>query len=139
VKKLYQSNWETFLGNAGAIVAWGLNDLETEKYISDRLGSVMTWEVSESVGSSREPKKIFASSLSTNKSAALHERPVRRPNEVHEDATRETMRAFVIPASTPPFMVLRSAYMDKAPAQIFDSPQFIREWEARHGTNTQTA
>lgn len=138
VKKLYQTNWETFLGNAGAIVAWGLNDLETEKYISDRLGSVMVWEVSESYGTSKNPVEFFASSVSTNKNAALHERPVRRANEIHEDATRETMRAFVIPASTQPFMVQRCSYMELGEQELFDSPQFIREWENRHGSYATT-
>ncbi|MBD3814985.1 MAG: type IV secretory system conjugative DNA transfer family protein, partial [Halothiobacillus sp.] len=71
IKELYRANWETFLGNAGAIIAWGLNDLETEKYISDRLGTVMVWEVSESYGTSKKPVEFFASSVSANKSAAL--------------------------------------------------------------------
>lgn len=138
IKELYRANWETFLGNAGAIIAWGLNDLETEKYISDRLGTVMVWEVSESYGTSKKPVEFFASSVSANKSAALHERPVRRPNEIHEAAPRESMRAFVIPASTQPFMVQRCGYMDLAAQELFDSPQFIREWEKRHGSYATT-
>ncbi|MEP2731317.1 MAG: type IV secretory system conjugative DNA transfer family protein [Ascidiaceihabitans sp.] len=136
VQKLYEKNWETFLGNAGAIIAWGLNDLESEKYISDRMGNVLTWEVSESLGTSRKPMQFEVESISKNKSAALHERPVRRPNEVHEDGSRETLRAFIIPASTKPFMVSRVDYMNSNGTGLFDAPDSIEQWESQHGANT---
>ena len=133
VQKLYEKNWETFLGNAGAIIAWGLNDLESEKYLSDRMGNVLTWEVSESLGTSKKPMQFVVDSISKNQSAALHERPVRRSNEIHEDGSRETMRAFIIPASSPPFMVKRVNYMEENGGALFDSPQAIAKWEAQHG------
>ena len=136
VQKLYEKNWETFLGNAGAVIAWGLNDLESEKYISDRMGNVLTWEVSESLGSSRKPMQLEVESISRNKSAALHERPVRRPNEVHDEGSRETQRAFIIPASSKPFMVERIDYMTKEGAGLFDAPDAIQQWERKHGANT---
>ena len=61
---------------------------------------------------------------------------MRRPNEIHEDGTRETMRAFIIPASSPPFMVRRVNYMDTNGTGLFDSPQAIEEWEVRYGKGT---
>lgn len=136
VQKLYEKNWETFLGNAGAIIAWGLNDLESEKYLSDRMGNVLTWEVSQSLGTSQKPMQFSVDSISKNQSAALHERPVRRPNEIHEDGTRETMRAFIIPASSKPFMVRRINYMATESAGLFDSPEAIEKWEIDYGKNT---
>jgi type IV secretion system protein VirD4 len=136
VQKLYEKNWETFLGNAGAIIAWGLNDLESEKYLSDRMGNVLTWEVSQSLGTSQKPMQFSVDSISKNQSAALHERPVRRPNEIHEDGTRETMRAFIIPASSKPFMVRRVNYMDGNSGGVFDSPEAIEKWEAQYGKDT---
>lgn len=135
VQKLYEKNWETFLGNAGAIIAWGLNDLESEKYLSDRMGNVLTWEVSQSLGTSQKPMQFRVESVSKNQSAALHERPVRRPNEIHEDGTRETMRAFIIPASSKPFMVWRVEYMEGNGTGLFDSPEAIEKWERQHGQN----
>jgi len=137
VKELYAKNWETFLANAGAIIAWGLNDLESEKYVSDRIGNALTWEISKSAGSSKEASKWFAKSVSENQSTALQERPVRRPNEVHADGSRETGRAFILPASSAPFMVARANYFDQwRDAQIFDSPEFIEEWEIKYGKDT---
>jgi hypothetical protein len=60
---------------------------------------------------------------------------VRRPNEVHHEGSRETGRAFIIPASSKPFMVMRTNYFDQWKAtKIYDSLEFIAEWEVKHGT-----
>lgn len=137
IKELYAKNWETFLSNAGGIIAWGLNDLESEKYISDRIGNTLTWEISKSAGTSTQAGKWFASTSSENSSTALQERPVRRPNEVHHEGSRETGRAFIIPASSQPFMVARANYFDQFnDAKIYDSLEFIAEWEVKYGENT---
>lgn len=138
IKEIYNKNWETFLGNAGAIIAWGLNDLESEKYISDRLGNVLTWEISSSASSTAPRGAWKSTSVSESKSAGLHERPVRRPNEVHYEGARETNRAFIVPASSEPFMVWRCNYHDRDyyDAGLYDSPTSITEWEIQHGENT---
>jgi type IV secretion system protein VirD4 len=135
VEELYDKNWETFLGNAGAIIAWGLNDHRSEKYISERLGNVLRWEISKSAGSSTKAGDFFAASTSENLSTALHERPVRRPNEVHTDGARDEYRAFIVPASSEPFMVRRVEYFRQwQNDQIYDDPTFIDTWEAEYGT-----
>lgn len=38
LKALYRDRWETFLNNAGALMAWGNADLTTQEYLSRRLG-----------------------------------------------------------------------------------------------------
>jgi type IV secretion system protein VirD4 len=133
VQKLYAKNWETFLGNAGAIIAWGLNDKETETYLADRLGHVMVAEASQGSSSSWSAGGLQGGSSSN---IGRQQRPVRFPNEIHEQGARESMRAFVIPADGRAFTVLRQNYdeVDAANA-IFDSPNFIAEWEAAHGPN----
>lgn len=131
VQKLYAKNWETFLGNAGAIVAWGLNDKETETYLADRLGHIMVSEVSSGTSSSWSPGGMQGGASST---IGRQQRPVRFPNEIHEQGARESMRAFVIPAAGSPFTVRRENYDEAVTAaSIFDSPAFISEWEERHG------
>ena len=134
IKKLYARNWETFLGNAGAIIAWGLNDLETEQYISDRLGKIIVSE--NSLSFSANTNGIMGSN-GYNRNKSLRERAVRFSNEIHEQGARETMRAFVIPASGKGFMVERVPYMALAKHKIFDSPDHVIELErqkrkARH-------
>ena len=133
VKKLYEKNWETFLGNAGAIILWGLNDHESEQYASDRMGRVMTWEKSHSVGGAKQRGQLWLSSLNVSESASMRERAVRLPNEVHAEGARDTMRAFIIPASSEPFMVQRREYEDVFADHFYESPSSIRAWEAAHG------
>lgn len=136
VKQLYDKNWETFLGNAGAIVSWGLNDDESEDYISRRHGRVMVWETSRGTNTGESRPSSFLSpktiSANTSESTALHERPVLRANEVHALGARETGRAFVMPASGKPFMVARVPYMQLHGQGAYDDPEFIKAWEARH-------
>ena len=130
VKKLYDKNWETFIGNAGGIIAWGLNDLETEKYVSDRMGPVMGWERAYSESRSRPAAEIMTTSLNQSENISLKERAIRWPSEVHIEGARPEMRAFVIPADGAPFMVRRIEYMDDDGEGVFDSPATIRTWEA---------
>nr|WP_281721903.1 type IV secretory system conjugative DNA transfer family protein [Nitrosomonas nitrosa] len=131
VQKLYAKNWETFLGNAGAIIAWGLNDKETEVYLADRLGHVMIEEASQGTSSSWSAGGMQGGASSN---ITRQQRPVRFPNEIHEQGARESMRAFVIPAAGKAFTVLRQNYdeVDTGNA-IFDSPDFISGWEGSHG------
>ena len=39
LKALYKERWQTFLGNAGMVQLFGLNDLETLEWVSKRLGT----------------------------------------------------------------------------------------------------
>lgn len=130
VQNLYAKNWETFLGNAGAIIAFSLNDQASETYIADRLGKIMVYEstASRNTGFSSGG---FSSGGST--SAGWRERPIRFPNQVREEAARETMRAFIIPASGRSFTVERASYMETQGLSVFDSPDFITSWERKYG------
>lgn len=130
VKKLYERNWETFLGNAGAIIAWGLNDLETEKYVSDRMGPVMAWEETYGDSQSLQPGELGVLGSTMSRNLAQRERAIRWPNEVHYQGAREQLRAFVIPAAGAPLMVERSPYWDQANEGMFDSPTHITKWES---------
>lgn len=132
VKDLYERNWETFLGNAGAIIAFGLNDSESEKYVADRIGRIIQSEASQSISSGSSGQAFGGSaSASANWNIARHERPIRFPNEIHEQGARETGRAFVIPASGRAFTVRRQSYTS-LPAGSYDAPEFIRQWEERY-------
>lgn len=130
VQNLYAKNWETFLGNAGAIIAFGLNDEGSERYVADRLGKVMVYETSTG-GSTGFGGGGFSAGSST--STGWRERPIRFPNQIHVDGARETMRAFVIPASGRGFTVERVPYTSLAHLNVYDSPDFISEWEQQFG------
>lgn len=129
IKNLYERNWETFLGNAGAIIAFGLNDAESEKYVADRIGRLIHNETTQSLSSSAGGQLIGGSAnAGTNWNTARHERPIRFPNEIHEQGARETGRAFVIPASGRAFTVRRQNYF-ALPKGTFEPPEFIHRWE----------
>ena len=135
IKKHYGQNWETFLANAGAIVAWSLNDQETEEYIAKRLGRFLAVERSISSSQNYGTKGIMGSGSeqgsSTGESQSIKDWPVRWPNEIHTQAARWTGRAFVVPADTDSFTVLRQDYKDRRrfDSGLYDSPESIMEWE----------
>lgn len=133
MQQIYARNWETFIGNAAALVAFATNDHTTESYIADRLGRLFISETSASLSTSGGGGGV---NLSNSASTARHERPVRFANEVREQAAREQGRAFVIPSSGLPFTVQRVSYLD-FPAGLYDSPAFIKDWEAKHWTGEQ--
>ena len=86
IKKLYDAKWETLIANCSVRVAFGTNDVETAKTLSDMLGTA-TIEV-ESVGTQKGSalKKLNplnalkASTDSINKSATA--RALMTPDEV---------------------------------------------------------
>jgi len=127
----YAKNWETFLGNAGALIAFGLNDQGSETYVADRLGKVMTYETSAGSNSGFSGGG-FSAGDST--SAGWKERPVRFANQIREEGAREQMRAFIVPASGKSFTVRRMSYMELTELEVFDSPDFIVEWERSFGS-----
>lgn len=129
VQKLYPKNWETFIGNAGAFIGWGLNDLATEQYMSDRMGQRRSLE--RSTGRSGGALSLMLRSRSVN--WALQDRPLRWPNEIRAQGARETMRGFVIPAKGAPFTIERINYWEAGNQGKFEPESYINEWETKHG------
>lgn len=127
LQNLYEKNWETFLGNAAAVIAWGMNDSETEEYIAKRIGKVMVTEtsLSESDGISG-----MSGSVGRSQNTARHERQIRFSNEVREQGGRDTMRAFVIPANGKAFTVRRVSYTELERYKVYDSPEHVLRVEA---------
>ena len=144
LQNTYRDNWETFLGNAGAIIAWGLNDKASEEYISDRIGLSPHEVPSVSMSYSQRPAeegdtpKPWALG-SPNEAAAtgnegyssnisIQTLPSIWPHEVRSYGARSEMRGFVITAEGKTFPVRRVPYY-KDNTKSYDSPDFIREWE----------
>jgi type IV secretion system protein VirD4 len=55
LKGLYRDRWETFVGMAGAVAAFGARDMTTAKWMSDRAGETTRLASSYSSGSSVNP------------------------------------------------------------------------------------
>jgi type IV secretory pathway TraG/TraD family ATPase VirD4 len=109
------------------LIAWGTNDLDTEEYLSRRIGKVTVTETS--YGDSGGVSGV-SGSMGHSSNSALRERMIRFSNEIREQGARETMRAFVIPASGKAFTVERQPYMNLAKHKVYDSPAHVKRWEA---------
>ncbi|MEO1476312.1 MAG: type IV secretory system conjugative DNA transfer family protein [Pseudomonadota bacterium] len=134
LQNTYRDNWETFLGNSSAIIAWGLNDAASEEYISNRLGKVMEERESYSHSSNMAPARgdeigMAASGVGSSVSTGLVERMVLWPHEVREFGARERQRAFVITPMSRSFTIRREDYHQDEGQGLFDSPKFIKAWE----------
>ena len=133
IKQHYAKNWETFMGNAGAIIGFATNDLETEEYLSKRTGKIRAWETSYSVNSGASYQGVQGSvSDGKTTSQQQRERFVRMSNEIHDQCARQTMRGIVIPADGKPFLIQRINYDAIPEGGLFDSPDFIQEWEGKY-------
>lgn len=133
VKKLYDKNWETFLGNAGAIIGWGLNDHESETYFADRMGQRRSLE--RSIGSTAGAVIPIRKGRSQN--WAMQDRPLRWPNEIRAQGARETMRAFVITAKGAPFTIQRVNFDRPENVGKYDSESFVKKWEFEYGSRVK--
>lgn len=70
--------WESFIANCAARVAFGTNDVETAKKLSDMMGT--TTITVKSSGKSKDSSKMFGGNISTNTSETS--RPLMTPDEV---------------------------------------------------------
>ena len=50
MKELYPENWETFMGNAGMVQAFAMNDQTTANYLSEALGHHVMWRKTRGYG-----------------------------------------------------------------------------------------
>lgn len=103
IKSLYPNSWETFLGNAGIVEAFGNVDVTTTEYISKRLGNTQTTQLQ------RENLDLQAKSRGA---ASVREQavsvPLLAPFEVTQQFSRKTGRKLLLPADDPPFFVERT-------------------------------
>ena len=75
LKDLYRDRWETFLGNAGTVQFFGINDQFTAQYVSRVLGEQTIYVTSRSTSTSERSSSV---SVSTSERG----RPLLTPDEV---------------------------------------------------------
>ena len=102
LKTHYPKSWETFLGNAGIIQAFGNADLTTTEHLSKLLGSTQVLE--------RQAVRLSGQAMSQGDSGIReHLRSVRLldPNEITMHFSRETGRQLVLVPGRPPVYLER--------------------------------
>lgn len=100
LKRHYPKSWETFLGNAGVIQAFGNVDVTTTRYLSDMLGQCIVIQESR-----REQTRADLLNNQSGKSQAPHSVPLLSPTEIAFHFAREKKRQLVlVPGQNPIFM-----------------------------------
>ena len=141
IKRFYRDSWETFLGNAGTLQAFGNNDLTTTTYLSKLLGEI---EVSQMVtntttamtASTNDPSAFqavgqffskpgfmiapFLDQKGTGQSATttaatnqtIVRTPLMQPDEIRREFRREAMNEIIAIAGRQPIVIDRINYFD---------------------------
>jgi type IV secretion system protein VirD4 len=128
LENAYAQTWETFVGNAGVLTAWGNSDNKTLEYLSKRLGqtNVRTLQPSGATpgqrqqGASATREEMRVQALLGNDEAA-------------QLLARDTRRILVSASGRKPVILKRIVYYEDEPFQgDFDSHELTREeWAAR--------
>lgn len=109
LKRCYGDGWETFIGNCGILQTFGINDMTTLKYISERLGrsQVVRFSASE-VSAMAKAQNMSGESHSIDTSALLE------PHELALFLDRDERSQIIITTKYPPIFARRVPYFDEA-------------------------
>jgi len=137
LKSLYADRWETFLGNAGALTAFGNADVTTLQYLSQRLGATEVvrtlihtshqhgssenrsgvGQAIESLSRGRVAAAIFGqdsentqSGFSQSATPGLHQTALITPDEIARHFSRESEMLIVHLSGQQPFRLNRIQY-----------------------------
>lgn len=105
LKHLYRERWETFLGNASILQSFGLNDLTTLKYMSDRLGASSTLSIAQS-----EQSMSAAATGFSGQSRSIQASPLATPDELAVWFSRQAEKQLVILSGVSPMILERMAF-----------------------------
>lgn len=108
LKHLYQARWETFLGNASIFQIFGLNDLTTLKYVSDRLGTSSVMQINNSEISQSQAAGGF-----TGQSRTIQAAPLLSADEVAYFFSRQSNNQLIIYPGADPIMIRRLPFFDE--------------------------
>lgn len=115
LKHLYKARWETFMGNAGILQFFGMNDLTTLEYVSKRLGTSSVMSISQGEISKQQALGGFS-----GKSKSIQSAPLLSIDEVGYFFSRQSENQLVIYPGSDPIFIQRVTYWD----------QFYREYVA---------
>lgn len=107
LKQIYSDRWETFLGNASIFQTFGLNDLSSLKYVSDRLGTSSTLSISQSEHSTDQAATGF-----TGQSKSIQASPLLSPDELAHVFSRQSGNQLIIYPGPDPIFMERVPYFD---------------------------
>jgi type IV secretion system protein VirD4 len=148
LKQLYKDNWQTFIGNSGAVIGFGLMDQEGPEYISKRIGQHHVERISKSRSQTknkpvwkgkktvlRNPKaddheSRAGSSTSTSENIQQQIEIVLRPEEISYHTNRDKARLVALMASGKPLFLERFDYFRRFSPKWFEDLDNIRKIES---------
>lgn len=107
LKHIYNKRWETFMGNSGILQFFGLNDLNSLKYVSERLGKTSMISISKSELSTQKTARGF-----TGESKSIQSTPLLSPDEVAYYFSRQSKHQLLLYSGTDPIFADRIAYYE---------------------------
>ncbi|MEM9233584.1 MAG: type IV secretory system conjugative DNA transfer family protein [Pseudomonadota bacterium] len=108
LKHLYQARWETFMGNAGIMQFFGMNDLTTLEYVSKRLGTSSVMSISQGEISQQQSLSGFS-----GKSKSIQAAPLLSIDEVGYFFSRQSENQLIIYPGSDPIFMKRVPYWDE--------------------------
>lgn len=118
LQRHYDKGWETFFGNSGLQIFFGISDLTTLDYVSRKLGTV-GFDLARGAAVSRLGELGGTPSIQLQ----LQSNRLAEPHEVERLFARETERALVLYSGRDPLVVQRALYHeDPAFRGMFDKP-----------------
>jgi type IV secretion system protein VirD4 len=105
LKQHYEKNWQTFVGNSGMVMAFGNNDGETLKELSDVLGST---DIDDEQPSGAPRRQLLEGAASTRD--VRREAPLLADSELRVHFSKDKNRALLITMENPPAVVERFLY-----------------------------
>ncbi|WP_189799617.1 type IV secretory system conjugative DNA transfer family protein [Tateyamaria sp. syn59] len=102
LKSLYRDSWETFIGNAGVIQAFGNTDATTLEYISRSLGNLQIMETQPTFAT---PSNVGGGGLTERENSKGV--PLLAPFEIAQFAARDTQRQIILFAGQAPAYIQR--------------------------------
>ncbi len=118
LKRHYKESWETFMGNAGLLQAFGNADLTTLKYLSDRIGQSTVLTESKSEISQQQAMQGF-----TGKTSSNNVYPLMTSDEIARHFSRQSNRQLLLWPGANPIAADRIAY--------YNHPMFQNLYEER--------
>lgn len=107
LQEIYGKRWQTFLGNSGLFQSFGLNDLESLKYVSDRLGPTIALSESSNQISVSQAVQGF-----TGESSAMTTTPLLSLDEVGFYFSRQSGSQAIVYPGVPPIWMKRVSWLD---------------------------
>ena len=112
LEAIYDKRWETFVANASVFQSFGLNDVKTLKYVSERLGVSSVLSISQQGITMND-----AASLKDGKSRSINQAPLLTHDEVAYHFSRQSDNQLIIYPGTSPIWMKRLPYYH----EYFDS------------------